>query len=78
MGGASGNGLLARSDSGPGIVVQEFPNKMERPGIFRCEAMAANQICQIDPRLIGRDERRTPVWIARFCLNGTPSIWYRR
>src|SRR5438270_13186245 len=51
----------------PGIVVQEFPDKMKGPGIFRRRGHGGEPDLPVDPRLVGRDERRMTVWIAWFC-----------
>ena len=48
------------------IVVQKFPDQMQRPRIFGGRGHRCEPDLPVDARLIWRDDRRVPPWIARF------------
>src|SRR5437870_10553469 len=61
-------GIVRQERECAAIVVQKFPDKMQRPGIFRGRRHCCEPDLPVNPRLIWRDERRPAIWIARLSL----------
>src|ERR1051326_8802872 len=51
-----------------GIVMQKFPDEMERPRILTWRSHGSEPNLPVNPRLIRRNEWRSPVRVARFCF----------
>ena len=60
-----GKGIVRQERECAAIVVQKFPDEMQRPRIFRGRRHRCEPDLPVDPRLIRRDERRPPIRITR-------------
>src|SRR6266699_1055605 len=61
-----GKWIVGKEREGAAIVVQEFPDKMQCPWIVSRRGHRSEPDLPIDPRLIRRNERWSPVGTARF------------
>src|SRR5213080_5014269 len=66
MGRRVGKWVVGKERERATIVVQKFPDEMQRPGIFGGRRHGGEPDLPIDPALIRSDDRGTPVGIARF------------
>ena len=63
-----GKGIIREEREGAAIVMQKFPDKVQRPRILCRGSHRSEPDLPVDPRLVRRNERRSPVGIARFGL----------
>src|SRR5205814_1767694 len=61
-----GKWIVRQQRKGARIVVQKFPDEMQRPRILRGRSHGGEPDLPIDPGLIGRNEGRASVRITRF------------
>src|SRR5437763_4101373 len=66
MGRLVGKRVVGKERERATIVVQKFPDEVQRPGIFGGRRYGGEPDLPIDPALVRSDDRGTPVGIARF------------
>src|SRR5438876_9326641 len=80
---ANGKWIVREQRERSWIVVQKFPDEMQRPRIFRWRSHGSEPNLPVDPRLIRGDERRAPIgitWLGfelvflPFCIGGHDGV----